>query len=114
MIRRPPISTRTDTLFPYTTLFRSRDQGGGRPPPDAGRGNPARHLVSLPLRPRLSRADHLPRRDSARPEREVPGLPQRTGGSGLTSGRLEGIDYPERDAIIAASPAFGETPYGAA
>src|SRR3546814_7083972 len=28
MIRRPPRSTRTDTLFPYTTLFRS------------GRGNP--------------------------------------------------------------------------
>src|SRR3546814_7987582 len=25
MIRRPPISTRTDTLFPYTTLFRSPD-----------------------------------------------------------------------------------------
>src|SRR3546814_14532584 len=24
MIRRPPVSTRTDTLFPYTTLFRSR------------------------------------------------------------------------------------------
>src|SRR3546814_12850266 len=30
MIRRPPRSTRTDTLFPYTTLFRS-------PPDDAGR-----------------------------------------------------------------------------
>src|SRR3546814_19643360 len=29
MIRRPPRSTRTDTLFPYTTLFRS-------PPRDAG------------------------------------------------------------------------------
>src|SRR3546814_10970028 len=33
MIRRPPRSTRTDTLFPYTTLFRSafhlfRGQGG--------------------------------------------------------------------------------------
>src|SRR3546814_5740308 len=27
MIRRPPRSTRTDTLFPYTTLFRS-NQGG--------------------------------------------------------------------------------------
>src|SRR3546814_3084580 len=27
MIRRPPRSTRTDTLFPYTTLFRS--EGGG-------------------------------------------------------------------------------------
>src|SRR3546814_11448581 len=23
MVRRPPISTRTDTLFPHTTLFRS-------------------------------------------------------------------------------------------
>src|SRR3546814_1550220 len=35
MIRRPPRSTRTDTLFPYTTLFRSGDvyaciAGGGR------------------------------------------------------------------------------------
>src|SRR3546814_12544030 len=28
MIRRPPRSTRTDTLFPYTTLFRSRGIGG--------------------------------------------------------------------------------------
>src|SRR3546814_944060 len=27
MIRRPPRSTRTDTLFPYTTLFRSRLHG---------------------------------------------------------------------------------------
>src|SRR3546814_4051093 len=32
MIRRPPRSTRTDTLFPYTTLFRSsvRDDQGAR------------------------------------------------------------------------------------
>src|SRR3546814_20747512 len=36
MIRRPPIATRTDTLFPYTTLFRSTpdqvrgDEGGGK------------------------------------------------------------------------------------
>src|SRR3546814_2914887 len=35
MIRRPPRSTRTDTLFPYTTLFRSQAEkpgpgGGGR------------------------------------------------------------------------------------
>src|SRR3546814_7302434 len=28
MIRQPPRSTRTDTLFPYTTLFRSADQRG--------------------------------------------------------------------------------------
>src|SRR3546814_7202056 len=35
MIRRPPRSTRTDTLFPYPTLFRSRPQArrhGPRPP----------------------------------------------------------------------------------
>src|SRR3546814_8503930 len=29
MIRRPPRSTRTDTLFPYTTLFRSAWRGAG-------------------------------------------------------------------------------------
>src|SRR3546814_17940954 len=34
MIRRPPRSTRTDTLFPYTTLFRSsRPEAGGRTHP---------------------------------------------------------------------------------
>src|SRR3546814_7598432 len=46
MIRRPPRSTRTDTLFPYTTLFRSpadgpRRQGRsgqGAPEPDRQRG----------------------------------------------------------------------------
>src|SRR3546814_15660488 len=30
IIRRPPISTRTDTLFPYTTLFRSDRLTGAR------------------------------------------------------------------------------------
>src|SRR3546814_5247937 len=30
MIRRPPRSTRTDTLFPYTTLFRSQAPGRTR------------------------------------------------------------------------------------
>src|SRR3546814_11032307 len=30
MIRRPPRSTRTDTLFPYTTLFRSRRRDRAR------------------------------------------------------------------------------------
>src|SRR3546814_9560775 len=38
MILRPPRSTRTDTLFPYTTLFRS-------PPPD-----PVRSRHSIPRR----------------------------------------------------------------
>src|SRR3546814_3790592 len=60
MTRRPPRSTRTDTLFPYTTLFRSRRTSGpsfGRPvrpvsPPvdsraeshrSAPHGRPGRH-----------------------------------------------------------------------
>src|SRR3546814_14308560 len=33
MIRRPPRSTRTDTLFPYTTLFRSSHRAWVQPPP---------------------------------------------------------------------------------
>src|SRR3546814_8095307 len=32
MIRRPPRSTRTDTLFPYTTLFRSHQKTGRASP----------------------------------------------------------------------------------
>src|SRR3546814_1751422 len=39
MIRRPPRSTRTATLFPYTTLFRSRGRRGLRRHP-AGAGAP--------------------------------------------------------------------------
>src|SRR2546430_13513121 len=38
MIRRPPRST----LFPYTTLFRSRPERAGDRPADAGRFRPAR------------------------------------------------------------------------
>src|SRR3546814_12331763 len=34
MIRRPPRSTRTDTLFPYTTLFRSVERGTAWRMPD--------------------------------------------------------------------------------
>src|SRR3546814_8835812 len=48
MIRRPPRSTRTDTLFPSTTLFRSRrgcwhEQGGGAGPRGRGARRPAAH-----------------------------------------------------------------------
>src|SRR3546814_1185050 len=50
MIRRPPRSTRTDTIFPYTTLFRSRQRLQGTAHPDhrvaalARLGRPARLL----------------------------------------------------------------------
>src|SRR3546814_21100980 len=36
MLLRPPTSTRTDTLFPYTTLFRSAPRPPFRPPHPSG------------------------------------------------------------------------------
>src|SRR3546814_11735970 len=65
MIRRPPRSTRTDTLFPYTTLFRSFLPLAGRAAKDAA----ARHIgASLPVitgdAPKGSRPD-LTRRIAA-------------------------------------------------
>src|SRR3546814_3231015 len=53
MIRRPPRSTRTDTLFPYTTLFRSigRDRRARHRPRAAHLGGKAQ-----PLRARARRS----------------------------------------------------------
>src|SRR3546814_18478240 len=44
MIRRPPRSTRTDTLFPYTTLFRSGHEADGA---IAAPFHPLRRLVGV-------------------------------------------------------------------
>src|SRR3546814_4754615 len=43
MIRRPPRSTRTDTLVPYTTLFRSAPAATPRAPPRQGAGRCGNH-----------------------------------------------------------------------
>src|SRR3546814_4238498 len=59
MIRRPPRSTRTDTLFPYTTLFRSaRGAGAVRRLHAQPAGQPPRH--DLRLRPVRPHGDHRP------------------------------------------------------
>src|SRR3546814_18724825 len=68
MVRRPPTSTRTDTLFPYTTLFRSDEHLGDRAfeadldahvPADLGHdlGDPA-HAADA-VAPRALLAAHL-------------------------------------------------------
>src|SRR3546814_18128120 len=57
MIRRPPRSTRTDTLFPYTTLFRSRGLGDLRP----GAGRRAAHRRDRRRRRRRQAGDSLRR-----------------------------------------------------
>src|SRR3546814_7832344 len=49
MIRRPPRSTRTDTLFPYTTLFRSCLVGLAQ--------SKGRHFTHLLLQTRFSRSE---------------------------------------------------------
>src|SRR3546814_19522088 len=55
MIRRPPRSTRTDTLFPYTTLFRSPRRSaprtGGGPQSHLCRGASARQFGQHAARP---------------------------------------------------------------
>src|SRR3546814_4817805 len=63
MIRRPPRSTRTDTLFPYTTLFRSEAKRSPRSPPMPGWCDP-RHYAAASLKLEHS-ADRAPdsRRD---------------------------------------------------
>src|SRR3546814_1833777 len=48
MIRRPPRSTRTDTLFPYTTLFRSRPHRARAPQLSAQPPGQGRHLARPP------------------------------------------------------------------
>src|SRR3546814_2432233 len=78
MIRRPPRSTRTDTLFPYTTLFRSGGAGAGRPGGGRGVPGPRRRagggalLREIRFRP----ARHLCRSEGP-------------GGAGLRNGRSE-------------------------
>src|SRR3546814_17481299 len=50
MIRRPPRSTRTDPLFPYTTLFRSAGPGRGGTGAALGMGRQAlKALVGLQI-----------------------------------------------------------------
>src|SRR3546814_13039026 len=58
MILRPPRSTRTDTLFPYTTLFRSR--------------RAARRLCRFARARPASRRRAVPRRADERGRRERP------------------------------------------
>src|SRR3546814_19853381 len=84
MIRRPPRSTRTDTLFPYTTLFRSaadRYAAADRPGVQlfgdhlrAAAGRPGEHGAGADL---LDQARDAVRRTSERRHREGAGLARR-------------------------------------
>src|SRR3546814_15830793 len=89
MMRLPPRSTRTDTLFPYTTLFRSQVRIlAAEPRPRAGtdrQHDPARQLRpqhrSSAVEPHPGRPDHRPvcrlrgrHRLAGRPRPEAAGI----------------------------------------
>src|SRR3546814_16620854 len=92
MLRRPPRSTRTDTLFPYTTLFRSRPrdqyirkQVAGRPVPRARR---------------VGQAD-ISRKFAVFRRRPVPAIAEvDRGDEGIEIGRIIGEIEPRRPFLI--------------
>src|SRR3546814_15346101 len=94
MIRRPPRSTRTDTLFPYTTLFRSPGQfpvhvGAGAGPRAA---RPCRPADGALRRQRRNGGGCARGRDRSRPD----------GPGGTVAGR---VSRPrDRAAELAAEP----------
>src|SRR3546814_19268629 len=91
---RPPRSTRTDTIFPHTTLFRSRpfyeDQRGivivEVPPPEEGRRIVARPAGQLE-----------PRQDELRLKAETVGGPLRCRPSGHEDNQADGEDLTPED-----------------
>src|SRR3546814_4307948 len=67
MIRRPPRSTRTDTLFPYTTLFRSAPPAARRPDARARRRAGRDPAAAGPRRARDARCSRGARQQPAGP-----------------------------------------------
>src|SRR3546814_13021410 len=73
MIRRPPRSTRTDTLFPYTTLFRSEPARGGGLPVRSGaaiRAHSERDAAHTALGQRSASGGGLGGARDAQPQRQ--------------------------------------------
>src|SRR3546814_11082702 len=59
MIRRPPRSTRTDTLVPYTTLFRSPLPAALQPRPEPDRTDVRQAQASAPQSRRANHRKHM-------------------------------------------------------
>src|SRR3546814_17791905 len=99
MIRRPPRATRTDTLFPYTTLFRS-DQDQSCHGPDSTRPALAQGPAAAPPRPAPARGP----RDAALvriPARSLPSGPARAAAGEPV--RVLPPLHPRRGAVAAAA-----------
>src|SRR3546814_12873858 len=99
MIRRPPRSTRTDTLFPYTTLFRTETTSDGfRSGPEApgGLGRSSRMLAR--------RGVSGCRRFHGQAQ-EAPCLFERLAKAGMSAARRDDVEE------VAMVPAFGIGPF---
>src|SRR3546814_14302245 len=99
MIRRPPRSTRTDTLFPYTTLFRSPFPSSLL---DGGVTNPQK-----PRRP-VFKADRRKRRPKHERKIRNAGFPlvsRKAGGVRLRPAQLHRVALQHPVGIHAAAPA---------
>src|SRR3546814_11989121 len=111
MIRRPPRSTRTDTLFPYTTLLRAQDRtlprmaarGDGKGSSPAPRGALAAAAMSFTAVPLTLYPDIFPGP-----------LGHRMAGRALESGRWSSGRAPIRDFAATADPHAGVPRGGAA
>src|SRR3546814_11537369 len=94
MIRRPPRSTRTDTLFPYTTLFRSAGDADLVRARGRGDGEHLQHRVRDAERPEL-RADVQPAAlDRGRPRGDAGDLSAAPLGGLAGADHRGGADFP--------------------
>src|SRR3546814_14980514 len=108
MIRRPPRSTRTDTLFPYTTLFRSparTDREISQAPPAADRDRCAHNTrcqrqgeVHVPIGLARSDSGHARPTGTARPDagctmRRTAGRLALVGVALVLSGAMSGCEF---------------------
>src|SRR3546814_13527400 len=83
MVRRPPRSTRTDTLFPYTTLFRSEARASGGPHPEGRNEMEQLGEAGLAARRGGPSRERRPDPHRGRPEKSAPPRQRRP----LVSGR---------------------------
>src|SRR3546814_5088023 len=97
MIRRPPRFTRTDTLFPYTTLFRSDPQEAAEIAQELGRLNEERRAIEAAV---LEQAVEASAACGNAPVAIVAGEGWHPGVIGIVAGRLK--EKLHRPAIVIA------------
>src|SRR3546814_10269190 len=105
MIRRPPRSTRTDTLFPYTTLFRSLlvERAGGAQVDDVATDAFARQLVGDRLAEAEQHAGRNDRHILARPrEARMAEGDEMLAVGHLAAGGVECLVLAEHDRVVVA------------